>query len=709
MSASLAKLSKTSQRQKRAQVARACGNCRMRRIRCDNQVPCSNCALSQTLCSNSSAPPALTLTQANQEIALLKQKVQQLEAKLQKRDTNVEKDLLTITLPASVPGNPLWGGIHFRPARSPNRLWVGPSSLYSYIQRLSSFLSAHLDQEQPAHQLLPISASDNKLLDQPVAESATSLNSPSNSTTGLYLTPLQEDFFLNHFWQTYHVSLFPILNEAHFKEHYASLWMAEGKERRPSALVDIVVAMCMQYHISTLPPDSQGTLLDGKDALVAGRWHYWRGQKLLTYELESPSIASLQCYLLCAVYLCGGSFHNMMDSTVSLAVRTAYTLGLHLDPPSSMPEADRELRRRLWWAVYLMDSKAGMKLGRPFMLNDGASMPQLPSDTLKAASTSGSTFVPIDGSTTWLSFNLYQTKLYIIVRAAYNALFATDFHLDEGQTIWDNPDALRISAEVLAPHTQFLTDWADSVPQALQLKRQQSPGLPSSQPFSTDGMRLVLEPFAPHWLQRQRVLLELTYHHQCVNLYRPAISFQCRPRPDDQAETLALRCVAHAVALSKLLHQVLQETSLLNGWHEAFYSQWNAAMTLIGFLMVYPQSSMTETAREAIVLAIAVFDIFSAGFPVAHNASKIVQGLLNQADLLAAKSSKGFSAGEGGDYSAAMLGVDELGSQQLSLHGLDLSLNLDAGLLNQALDVDFWNNVDLLWPQAPELVNPGLY
>ncbi|OJJ98403.1 hypothetical protein ASPACDRAFT_2581, partial [Aspergillus aculeatus ATCC 16872] len=622
------------QRRKRAQVARACGNCRVRRIRCDNQVPCSNCALSRTVCSNSSAPIALTLSQANQEIALLKQKVQQLEAELEgctcSNGDNFAPDLTLREPPIEIqvgqgsenyrnaPPHPPWGGIHFRPARSPNSLWLGPSSLYSYIQRISGFLSLH----------------DNKLLDRPTTDPAKSLNPPLTSTTSVYLTPLQEDFFINYFWQTYHVSLFPIINEAHFKQHYASLWTAGGKERRPSALVDIVVAMCMQYHISTLPADSQSGLLDGQDALVAGRWHYWRGQTLLAYELESPSIATLQCHLLCAVYLCGGSFHNMMDSTVSLAVRTAYVLGLHVDPPANLPEADRELRRRLWWAVHVMDSRAGMKLGRPFMVPDHArqAMPQLPSDSLPTAAASGSAFVPIGEDATWLSFNRYQTTLYIAIRNAYNALYTADLHLNEGQTVWDDTDALETGAQILAQHTPRITEWAESVPRALRLQRE---GTGSDRAFTTSGTRLVLEPFTPPWLQRQRVLLELTYHHQCTNLYRPAISFQCRPPPGGHAEGLARRCAAHAIAVSQILRQVMEETSILNGWHEAFYMQWNAGMTLLGFLMIYHHGPVAPEARTAIGQAVAVFERFRAGFPVAGHASRILQGLLRQADLVA--------------------------------------------------------------------------
>ncbi|KAL4972403.1 fungal-specific transcription factor domain-containing protein [Aspergillus desertorum] len=462
--------------------------------------------------------------------------------------------------------------------------------------------------------------------------------------------------------------------------------------------------MCMQYHISTLPLAFQGFLVDGKDALVAGRWHYWRGKNLLTYELESPSISTLQCHLLCAIYLCGGSFHNMMDNAVNIAVRTAYILGLHVDPPSSMPEPEREMRRRLWWAVYLMDSKAGMKLGRPFTLSDSHDMPALPSDSFEAATLSGSTFAPIGENTTWLSFNLYQTKLYMEIRAAYNAFYSNDFHLHDGQTIWDDPSALHAGAEVLAQYISRLQVWSDSVPNALQLLRQGN-----GKAFSTDGMPLLLEQFAPSWLQRQRVLLELSYHHLCINLFRPMISFSCKPAPGVLVEELAKRCAAHAISLSRITHQVLEETSILDGWHESFYCQWNAAMTLIGVMMVHPNSSIAAETKTAIGLAVSVFENFGAKIPIAANAMKIVRGLLIKADLLG---DKGLTHNDIEIVTSSEASLwDDLNSvrKEYPFNGnfvpdfMDVNENTgqsELDLLGLAVDVDFWNPVDILWPEV---------
>ncbi|CBF82261.1 hypothetical protein AN9236.2 [Aspergillus nidulans FGSC A4] len=528
-------------------------------------------------------------------------------------------------------------------------------------RRLSSFLNVRLNQEHIPHEILPNSASDDKLLDRPVTGADLFAPSSGPSSNSVYPSLLQEEYFWNYFWQTYHVSLCPILDDAQFKQHYQSLLIADGKGRKPSALVDIVVAACMQYHISTLPLGSQSGLVEGKDASVAGRWHYWRGQTLLTYELESLSISTLQCHVLCSIYLCGGSFHNMMDTAMAQAVRTAYILGLHRDLPSTLPEAKREMRRRLWWTVYFMDTRATMKLGRSFMLSESHSMPALCIDSLRVAASSGSTFVPADEDMTWLSFNLRQITLCRTFRAAYTSFHNTDFHLQEGQPIWDRPDALQAGAEIIAKHIPSLDAWCDSVPDALKLKRQDS----NSRPFSTDGARVVLELSAPEWLQRQRMLLENTYHHVCVNLFRSMICFPYQPASQVHISEnslpgeLATRCAAHAIALTKLTHQVLEETSLLDGWHEAFYCQWDAVMTLIGFVLAYPGSgTVTLEAKSAIHLAIAVSENFGFKFAVGTSASKIVQGLCAKSETLTAN-----------EYASAYIGASTQNANIYRIYG----------------------------------------
>ncbi len=753
---------RTTARRKRSQVARACDWCRKHRIKCDSQIPCANCARSSLQCSNETMK-ATSLPLAFREIDRLRLKVQELELELQQertRETSAgpsHHDLLTSSLnlnslsppelrDASEYGDPsrinVWGGVRMNTARSRHPTWYGPSSLFYFIGRINGYLDGTLQQPHSADHMLLDSSS--RRLHEPTAApedahgpSHGQLRDPAGDSAprATYLSPTQEEYFLDLFWQSYHTSLFAILDEAAFKEHYRSLWTASGNTRKPSALVDMVVAMCMQYGMSMLPAVKQQVFDDDDDAAIAGRWHYRRSQTLLARELESPTVSTLQCHLLCCIYLCCGSFQNMADSACGLAVRTAYMLGLHLDPPPTMPQREREMRRRLWWALYVLDSKIGMKLGRPFLLPHlSSATPALPGDHLDAALQSGSNFAPLGDNVTWLSFNFQQSKLFRAARTVYTTFYDKVPNVDDGQTIWDDQQALASHAEFIRPYMRGLDEWVAGVPLALRTKRQNG-----GAPFSTDGSALDIEQFAPAWLQRQRLLLELMYHHLSANLYRPFICFG-PAAPSAATEEAATQCALHALAVTKITHQVLSTTAILAGWHEAFQLQWNAAMTLLGFVLSHPRTAAAQAvaaqARRAIDLSVAVFDIFSDSFAVAASAAKIMRDLGAKVDFLKQQQQQqqqqnaGYLPGGGMDETPVgqppmmlaglnpkvlddtvlsipdVSGVSKIGDGALSFDELDAASMQD--VFSMAFAVDEWSNLDSLWPGTDQIM-PGQY
>ncbi|KAK9490512.1 hypothetical protein V1508DRAFT_457751 [Lipomyces doorenjongii] len=206
----------------------------------------------------------------------------------------------------------------------------------------------------------------------------------------------------------------------------------------------------------------------------------------------------------------------MADNACSLAVRTAYMLGLHLEPPQTMPRREKEMRKRLWWMLEC--HLAHLE-------------PTTPSLCWRPEQ-------PTQPSTTNVPNTSNRSKRNVIL--------------------------------------------------------------------STDISALEIEQFAPLWLQRQRLLLELMYHNLCTNLYRPSISFALVGAPYPLTDRTAMKCAAHAVALTHMMHQ----------W------QWNAAMTLVG-----------SGARSAIDLSVAVFENFGNSFAVAASAASIMSDLSTEVDL----------------------------------------------------------------------------
>ena len=105
----------------------------------------------------------------------------------------------------------------------------------------------------------------------------------------LHLSRDQEGSFLASFWQSYRCTM-PIPDEVEFRESYQSLWPSRSPSfstsRTKSPLVDIMLALCMQYGMALVPRTvSRQTPIpefDSGDSTIAGRGLYCRSQTLLS-------------------------------------------------------------------------------------------------------------------------------------------------------------------------------------------------------------------------------------------------------------------------------------------------------------------------------------------------------------------------------------------------------------------------------------------
>ncbi|KAI0180622.1 fungal-specific transcription factor domain-containing protein [Hypoxylon sp. FL1284] len=711
-------------RQKRTQVRRACDWCRTHRIKCDDNYPCLNCQTRRGQCSNDRTGGIRTLPHAYREIERLRERQKELQDELDQERSlsrSQSKPLVltpsspeSLTYPADANDSPhgYWDGIYIRTPQSSMDTWYGPSSLVYFISRMSAFLASRCSQGRlvspPSLTPKELSSGLDNQLENPTNK-ADRITPHDHIKAEEVLTPAQEEYFFDLYWQSYHTSL-PVLNEAGFRNHYKSLWSGSGKNRKQSALIDIVIAVCMQYGVARARINgvsSKASDVDAGDAALAGRSYYCRCQTILAHERDSPTIATLQCNILSTIWLCCASLQNMADNTLALTARTAQRLGLHLPPPPDASPCERELRKRLWWSIYVLETKTNMKLGRPFLLHPSRTNCGLPGDDHDAVSLSGSSLAPLDPRVTWLSWNLHNTKLVLAARSVYVAFYDKYpdlFGGNDGQTIYDAPSALEPYADFLIAQMKALESWVeDDVPDALKTRRQNHGAA-----FSTDGSPLDIEQFAPLWLRQQRLLLELLYHNLCANLYRPFISFKPGspppPSPASSAASCARRCAAHAIAATLITRQALAATDVLAGWHEAVEWQWSCAVTLAGFALAYPDAELASGAREAVGAAGEVLEAYGRGFAVAASAAGVVRGLGEALDRIAGPSQSDTKIRLGPAASRPMMSqgeqaagrADDEGSGR-SGEGPAIADVLDVAM-ELALAVDGYDGGNMWWP-----------
>ena len=370
---------------------------------------------------------------------------------------------------------------------------------------------------------------------------------------------------------------------------------------------------------------------DSEDSTVAGRALYRRCQTLLSTMVETPTIMTLQCHIFSAVYLSNASFVNQSHNSVALAIRTAHTLGLNQESPSHTLRAQKELQQRLWWVVYTMESNACMTVGRPWLAHMSQVSCALPADDHELALLSGPSFASSIKGITWLSYHVHHVKLILAARAihvAFGNKCAQVLSASGQENFHGNAQSIETLASFLVQNLQCLRTWVQSVPDELKTERRDG-----GSPYTTDRSAIQVDLEAPQWLQRQRLLLELTYHNLMMNLYRPFITFTKAPSSSiPLANSNNISCLNHAIAITNIIFQTLKSSDILNGWHEAYHLQWNAALTMVGFIFANPVCPPTPTARRTINAAIEVFDIFRNNFTVAGSAANVTRDIAAKVD-----------------------------------------------------------------------------
>lgn len=197
-------------------------------------------------------------------------------------------------------------------------------------------------------------------------------------------------------------------------------------------------------------------------------------------------------------------------------------------------------------------------------------------------------------------------------------------------------------ARCLAEQAKALDAWARQVPRGYYVPRTEG------QPFSTDANSTLDLSHNPNILihcQRQRLLLELYYHYQCLGLFQPFFGFAAAATAEAStpvADGNAATALHHAMTLTRLLHQALaMRAEALSGVYHVVRWQKMALFTMIAYAYAFPLSPARDSIRAAVDQAIAVIGRYRHVLPDAAAVTRTACAL--QRDVAAVVD--GFHAG----------------------------------------------------------------
>ncbi|KAK5999694.1 hypothetical protein QM012_005100 [Aureobasidium pullulans] len=450
---------------------------------------------------------------------------------------------------------------------------------------------------------------------------------------GLAMTRLKEEYYLNLFWQSYHLFL-PILHFETFMDHYRALWTTtDNSLRDDSALVDIVLALCAQYGNCFMGPVGSATSSQPQTSAHESHGLFSHARHLMSTKTESLTIYVVQYHLLSAIYLANISLMNAAHDCIAQALRAALALGLNQKPPSMISEQEKLLRQNIWWSISAMDVRVSLDLGQPFLVHQDETTCLSPhaikeAETLLPADNLSTSF---NGTTSNAFFQNYL-DLTIAVKQAHEAFVthcAVVLEQNDISDWYESAEAIKDCADSLQECIKPVHAWVEQVPKPLKILRRGS-----GRPFSTIRSPLDIEESIPLWLQRQRVMLELSYHNFLMILYRPFIRFPTSSvgRIPISAEH-SVSCLSHAIVTTHIISQVLIESDVLTLVHESVRILWDTTVTLLAFALAHPCCPHSPSARAALQKALSTFDALgSSNIDAARNAAETTRKVLAHID-----------------------------------------------------------------------------
>ncbi|KAF9930051.1 hypothetical protein BGZ67_006007 [Mortierella alpina] len=306
-----------------------------------------------------------------------------------------------------------------------------------------------------------------------------------------------------------------------------------------------------------------------------------------TYHVSSVSIVQ-SLVLMSHHQFAQGNYSGGWLYT-GMAIRIAHEIGLHRqDISTNMPEQG-EVRKRVWWALYLCDRFGSSMLGRPLSINDEDFSVQMPSDDW-IPKVFGEDIVeyPFEPETV-ISFRLFWTvKLIIKMGEVLNTMYSIGAETD---------DALlaELSKTQLPQLHNSLTSWFLALPKELMYT-----------PYATDGDAAPSSPTA---------LMHMIYYNCLTMLHRPYLrSFEPTTIDSNFLDSSRSICTAAATNVCHIIDSLLQNGQLRGASHYSAACLLSAGTVHIHNALV-PTPGTLETTRAGIIKTLRAAQELIKTFP----------------------------------------------------------------------------------------------
>ncbi|KIV77082.1 hypothetical protein PV11_08917 [Exophiala sideris] len=242
--------------------------------------------------------------------------------------------------------------------------------------------------------------------------------------------------FVDAYFQTYHIS-YPIVHEATFRAQFMEV-VPRPKVNAWQVLLYIIAALG-SFAASEIAPEVDVALFKAAKA------------RMSVDMLETGNITLVQALTLISNYVQKRNKPNSGYNYLGLAKRMAMGIGLHKEFPAWQSKPMRlEIRRRVYWCLYVFDVGATITFSRPLDLPQEGIEIQLPLNVADSDITVNTKTYPAEASETTLYTHVRcQAQFHLATSSIYARLISSRFPTAE---------------EMLQADDSHLAKWLQEIP-----------------------------------------------------------------------------------------------------------------------------------------------------------------------------------------------------------------------------------------------------
>ncbi|KAJ4360834.1 Gypsy retrotransposon integrase-like protein 1 [Didymosphaeria variabile] len=617
----------TGPMQKRRRVTRACDECRRKKIKCDGKQPCTHCTVYSYECTYDQ-PSNRRRTAAPQYIEALESQLKRAKTilsivfpTLDIGDASIDAHLQSGMLP-QFPAAPARPQPFQEPRSAPRRDdparvedttdshlesmvkatgnldldedgnwdYHGQSSGLSFMRRIQQEYGDIISGKAPSASLFKYRP-PSQVLDSPNSAHP----SPADSTALPAGTDLPPKKIARTLCDSALIDASAMLRVVHLPSFYKSLdriyeITPENYGNAENTFLPLLYAVLA---LGTLfPKVSSAAELAGVEGYADEGYKYFRTSRQLLDVTDCRDSTSLQAIVFMIQFLQSTAKLSTCYSYIGVALRSAIRMGMHRSFNINFTPIEAETRKRLFWAIWRMDTYVGAMLGLPHFIEDEDVDQDYPTEVDDEYITETEILPMPEGKISIMHASNAHVKIVRILSKLCQYVYPTKGTQNGGK----HSVTYSVSYSKIREIEQSMQRWLDELPMALK---------PGGE--------------APPIILRVQQLLRMAFAHAQLLLYRPFLHYVSSTERSKAS-----------VDQRAFASEMKKRGLLVGAYWFSMYSTFFSIISILYFVLENPTSQTSRELFREVVEGKELLDYFAKQSLAADRCAETLQSIFDR-------------------------------------------------------------------------------